>query len=293
MNCMICNESIPEDTVMCPNCGAMPWQMPEVFLNEEQHKAWLDAVYKSQLDRWEKQKALQLEYKCFKNNINKLDNKLDELNMNITELKELIKKSVQKSEYSANTDELQTLSDNKITSEINNKPNKYKLQKEKKSSDLSDFEIKKGVLIRYKGKSDNVYIPDCVITIGGNAFYGFENLQSVDIPSSVTSIGTYAFCGCKNLQSVDIPDSMTSIGNSAFSWCKSLQSIDIPYSVVCIDNEAFWGCENLKTVYIPDSVTSIGSYAFRNCVNLKKASVPSHLNVSSGCFPPGCKIICR
>ena len=39
-------------------------------------------------------------------------------------------------------------------------------------------------------------IPSSVKSIGGSAFYGCNNLTSIDIPSSVTKIGAGAFAGC-------------------------------------------------------------------------------------------------
>ena len=54
---------------------------------------------------------------------------------------------------------------------------------------MSDFRIKKGVLVEYTGKGGDAVIPDSVTSIGNRAFYDCHRLTSISIPDSVTSIG--------------------------------------------------------------------------------------------------------
>lgn len=70
-------------------------------------------------------------------------------------------------------------------------------------SNPSDFQISKGILIKYKGRSSAVTIPDGVTAIGDKAFYLRDRIKSVSIPDSVTSIGNEAFDGCKKLASME------------------------------------------------------------------------------------------
>ena len=49
---MICKQEVQINAKICPMCGAMPWKMPESFLNAEQHKIWLEDVYNPQLEHW-------------------------------------------------------------------------------------------------------------------------------------------------------------------------------------------------------------------------------------------------
>ena len=126
-----------------------------------------------------------------------------------------------------------------------------------------------GVLVEFAPSGISEYtIPDCVTTIGENAFRECNSLTSVTIPDSVTMIGDEAFFSCDSLTRVTIPDSVTSIGDSAFKFCESFTSITIPNSVTTIGNFAFGHCDNLISVTIPDSVTTIATYAFYGCSSL-------------------------
>ena len=57
---------------------------------------------------------------------------------------------------------------------------------------MEDFEIRKGVLVRYTGHDHNVVIPEGVTKIGIGAFE-CRFLESVTMPGSVTVIGERAF----------------------------------------------------------------------------------------------------
>ncbi len=88
----------------------------------------------------------------------------------------------------------------------------------------TDFVIVNGELKEYKGISENVVIPDAVLTIGEGAFLGTD-IQSVCIPSSVKSIKEYAFKDCQNLTKIRIPSSVIEIEPSAFQGDKSISII--------------------------------------------------------------------
>ena len=78
---------------------------------------------------------------------------------------------------------------------------------------------KDGVLKNYKGKDEQVIIPDGVIFIGDYAFSAFGSdvdVISVTIPEGVNGIGAGAFYNCKNLKEITIPKSVKSIGDEAF-----------------------------------------------------------------------------
>ncbi len=57
--------------------------------------------------------------------------------------------------------------------------------------------------------TQHIVIPDGVTAIKDNAFSNFSGIESISIPSSVTEIGWYAFYGCNNLQSVEYDGTTT------------------------------------------------------------------------------------
>lgn len=52
----------------------------------------------------------------------------------------------------------------------------------------NEFTIQLGRLVAYRGKSENVVIPDGVTTIGRRAFYFNKTIRSVTIPAGVTTV---------------------------------------------------------------------------------------------------------
>lgn len=168
-------------------------------------------------------------------------------------------------------------------------------------SNLQDFEIENGVLIKYNGNDAHVVIPDGVTKIGDGAFLDCQgSLTSICVPSSVTELGNGIFEGCSKLHYVLIPDSVKKIGDSVFKDCHNLSlvtndpvefkdrcgffsdpnreiliSVVIPNSVISIGKSAFEGCSNLESVIISDSVTEIGDSAFSGCRGLKRVAIPN------------------
>jgi len=103
--------------------------------------------------------------------------------------------------------------------------------------DPNDFVIKGTVLIKYRGNSANIIIPDGFTEIGENAFEK-KQITSVIIPNTVTSIGKDAFA-LNGITNITIPNSVTFIGEYVFD-INQLTKIIIPNSVTFIGRGAFW-----------------------------------------------------
>ena len=145
----------------------------------------------------------------------------------------------------------------------------------------SDFVIKDGVLIEYKGPGGDVTIPSGVTSIGERAFLECSSLTSVNIPSGVTSIGDSAFVGCYSLTSITLPDGMTWIGSQAFFCCENLTSITIPASMVFIGGVAFDSCDSLTDVYYGGTETQWRAIKIGDLASLdSRAEIQIHYNTS-------------
>ena len=119
-------------------------------------------------------------------------------------------------------------------------------------------------------KLTGVIFPDSIRSIRENAFAECSSLDNIILPDGITTLESHTFYMCKSLTNITLPDSLTSIGDFAFCLCSGLETIWIPDGVASINDAAFARCRSLITVRIPDSVTLIGQYAFFQC---KKATM--------------------
>lgn len=89
----------------------------------------------------------------------------------------------------------------------------------------SDFVIRAGRLLEYRGASVDAVVPSGVTAIGPQAFACFDRLKSVTLPNGVEIIEHGAFSGCVSLSSIIIPDSVEYISLDAFEGCERLSQV--------------------------------------------------------------------
>ncbi len=195
------------------------------------------------------------------------------------------------------------------------------------SSSNRNLSIKDGVLYDYNktrliynfGNTSSLVIPSTVKEIAGKAFKmpnvsPIETVKSVTIPASVETIGNEAFYNCEQLQtvtiqgngliylrddafawcdlkSISVPDSVVYLGESVFVGNQNMTSAKIPSNITYIKTGLFEGCEKLVDFKIPETVTSIGSYAFCDCISLPVKSLPSGLTSLGDCVFYNCDSI--
>lgn len=243
MKCMICKQEVDSDEKMCPICGAMPWKLPESFLNSEQHFTWLEEVYKPQLLRWEKSKQLNADLIELQGSINSIREELQLLrdaqaqSNNITNQSQpLIKLSP---DYSIDENGvLRSIHLDRLTLQI---PNGITSIVSENDENIIDsywwIDYNKG--IQLSELITSIVIPDGVLSIGKNAFKSLKNLRTIIIPDSVETIDDSAFERCEFLSSIVLPEGIKRIGERAFFGCYSLDSVRLPADIEYLGAEAF------------------------------------------------------
>lgn len=127
-----------------------------------------------------------------------------------------------------------------------------------------------------------IILPECLESIGMNAFSYMVRLEEIVIPNSVTTIDFGAFSGCTHLKKVTLPEGLKSIPERCF-LNTALDEIVLPSSLQTIEASAF-KCEyrdketygypiehvysQLSQIVIPNSVKRIEASAFSGRENL-------------------------
>ena len=122
-------------------------------------------------------------------------------------------------------------------------------------------------------KIKKVVVGDGITRIGNHAFDCCYNLKEVVFSSkgNLKSIGVEAFYDCNALESINFPAGLVSIGKAAFYSCGALKTVTFPASLKTIAAFAFCRCD-LRKVYLPAGVVTIGEQAFRSNYNLVKCT---------------------
>lgn len=137
--------------------------------------------------------------------------------------------------------------------------------------------------------------------IGGAAFSGCENLESVNIPTSIANIRGTAFKGCRRLRWIS-NKSMLMMGNYAltenglqraafggggFAYgseaaCQNnrdLRRAVLPTRYSTIRGSDYSGCTALVEVICNNNIKSIGASAFYGCYSLKKLDLTRNTEI--------------
>lgn len=99
-----------------------------------------------------------------------------------------------------------------------------------------------------------------VTELPDHAFYGCEDLNSIDCPS-LTTIGASAFEGCTNLKSATLHESVTSVGENAFKDCDEDLIINCMFSSKPDGWDENWNPNNYEVVW-KDTYTPLSYLKF-------------------------------
>ncbi len=100
------------------------------------------------------------------------------------------------------------------------------------------------------------------------AFVNYTALTSISLPDSVIFIGGEAFYGCSKLASIKTPRDVNYIGAGAFRGCSALTEIRIPNGFKQFLGYTFYGCSSLKNLTLPSTLKTVYRFDFSNCNKL-------------------------
>lgn len=127
-------------------------------------------------------------------------------------------------------------------------------------------EDKTGLLKYPNGRSGTTYIiPDSVVSIGMNAFYGAYKLETMDVPSNVKSIGYQGFARCSSLREITFSDELTTMGDRMFWYCQNLENFTFPSNTDYVCPKMFEYCFSLSYVVAKNKIEGIFANAFNGC----------------------------
>ena len=118
----------------------------------------------------------------------------------------------------------------------------------------------------------SVTFSNSVTSIGVQAFYRIQGIQSLVIPGSVTTISTFAFANVP-ITSLTLNEGLTTIGNRSFA-ATSFTKLVIPNSVTTISGDAFFN-NKIEVLSIGTGVTNIQEQAFSSSSLLKYLTIPN------------------
>ena len=153
----------------------------------------------------------------------------------------------------------------------------YRCYEDKPSSRVRSTE-RKGYDIYLNGtRLTNLHVPDGVVRIEKEMFFGCSSIENIILPESVQEIKYQSFAYCTELKTVVLPKSATRLGDNLFLNCCNLETVVIPLGVEFIVSRMFSGCTNLRNITIPNSVISIGESAFSGCTALTCITIPDSI----------------
>ncbi|MBO5027398.1 MAG: leucine-rich repeat protein [Clostridia bacterium] len=153
-----------------------------------------------------------------------------------------------------------------------------------------EFVINSYILEEYHGAGGDVVVPEELnfMYIDEECFKNNKTITSFVVPDDVMEIWEEAFYGCTALEYVSFPKSLTLVQKSAFENCKALKTVDMTDALsVIFSHRAFYGCTSLEEIVNDERLTAIWNYTFANCSSLKSLNISNLVQVGEYAFS-GC-----
>jgi hypothetical protein len=183
-----------------------------------------------------------------------------------------------------------------------------------------NFVIKGMEIIKYKGSSEVVTVPQGITRIGTQAFMSNNSVKSITLSDGLECIAGDAFLYCENLESVNIPRTVEQIGDNPFAGCPRLiiknlsenfviedgvlfdkdkktlihytpsskaARYEIPNGVEWLGKHSFYKCENLTSLVISKSVSFMGNNPFSDCFSIALENHSPHFKYIGGVLYKG------
>ena len=143
-------------------------------------------------------------------------------------------------------------------------------------------------------KLTEIVMTSALISIGSFSFENctaLEHITSIDsqgvettdaLPDNLVFIGEDAFYGCVKLNDFKMNEYLTIISDGAFEKCSSLTYVDLPWDVSFVGESAFSGCDSLQSININEANEK---YATLDGVLYEKVYQNSYTTLI--CYPMG------
>lgn len=116
-------------------------------------------------------------------------------------------------------------------------------------------------------------VPEGVVAIKNNAFFGNPWICKVVIPGSVKVIGKEAFAVCSHLEELVIEEGVERIEAEAFRDCR-IDTLSLPcHSLKYIGDKAF-ASNYFRTLELPQKLEYLGAHSFCRNRNFESLTIP-------------------
>ena len=129
-----------------------------------------------------------------------------------------------------------------------------------------EMDIDMGIINKYNGSAEIVYIPEETVIIEEGAFSGHQEIKTIIFPDTLETIEMEASKGCNGIEVVSFPPNLKWVASYAFAECTKLHTVCITNTdFECyIEEDAFGGCTALHEVHLGSCGTPEGD-PFPNC----------------------------